>query len=200
MAVVVVSADEYPIMYLDAGKRFKCNHETERSIDALLLYNDCSREIGKGSDLAKQKVEEIKLDRIDQDTCFNCKERCRGPAYFEGECEKKESFLALYQKCIEADAVIIITTIGKESPSFTLWRFLKYAKDLIDRNKRNPEVRWCMRVPVLLVGIIPAPTSKNRKILVQIEEMLELIWARSIDQVCITEQNKYYMIDASLGG
>ena len=57
-----------------------------------------------------------------------------------------------------------------------------------------------MRVPVLLVGIIPAPTSKNRKILVQIEEMLELIWARSIDQVCITEQNKYYMIDASLGG
>ena len=142
MAVVVVSADEYPIKYLDEGKRFRCNHETERSIDAVLMYYDCSGEIEKGSGLTKQKVEVIKLDKIEQDTCFNCKERCRGPAYFEGECEKKDSFLALYQKCIEADAVIIIATIGKESASFTLWRLLKYAKDLIDRNKRNPEEEW----------------------------------------------------------
>lgn len=195
MAVVVIHADEYPINDIDAGKRwFKYSGEMEYSFDASMLNYDCTKEIWSDRDLEKQRVEVIKIDKPEQDTCFNCKERCCGPAYFEGECEKKESFLALYQECIKADAVIIIATIGREGASFTLWRFLKYAKDLIDRNKRNPEVQWYMRVPVLLVGIIPAPTSKKRKILVQIEEMLEQIGVRSIDQVCITNQNRDYMI------
>lgn len=192
MAVVVIHAVEYPIENNDAGKWFEVSYEREYSFDASMLKYECAKEIWSGRDLAEQKLEDIKLDNPEQDTCINCRERCRGPAYFEGECEKKDSFLALYQKCIEADAVIIIATVGRAS--FNLRRFLQYAKDLIDRNKRNPEAQWYMRVPVLLVGIIPVPSSKARMILVEIEKMIEKIGAISIDQVCITKQNKYYMI------
>ena len=192
MAVVVIHAVEDPIKNIDEENRFIYSKERQYSFDAWMLKSDCTKEIWSGRDLAKQKLEDIKLDNPDLETCFNCREHCRGPAYSEGECEKKDSFLALYQKCIEADAVIILTTVGRAS--INLRRFLKYAKDLKDRNKRNPEAQWYMRVPVLLVGIIPVPSSKARMILVEIEEMIEIIGARSIDQVCITERNKYYMI------
>ena len=175
MAVVVIHAVEYPIENNDAGKWFEVSYEREYSFDASMLKYECAKEIWSGRDLAEQKLEDIKLDNPEQDTCINCRERCRGPAYFEGECEKKDSFLALYQKCIEADAVIIIATVGRASFN-------------------NPEAQWYMRVPVLLVGIIPVPSSKARMILVEIEKMIEKIGAISIDQVCITKQNKYYMI------